>query len=1216
MKHWVPLITLSVLLAALALTVRAWLQPMLEFLGASMDVVQGLQTGVQLVLWFGVAAVVVISYLRGKPKLPLQSDASSLESTKRQPHRPPSVTQEATGNAVQVGGSQEIGGDVVVNPLIGAQITAPGSTLILPSLLPTEGTLETAVRWTERNTRAVEYFLESCQDCPKDEDRLLETLERWSLVHRSSKGTCLSLDGAALFGPTDHLPSGINTDVQIDDRRMNRLTVRNLDGPCLMELIRIASDYLSELWQEEWDDPSSRDDRGRPARAMAYPKAALFEALVNFAIHRDLTRNDLAYIVITDDYVQFTNPGASPFSVEVLLSASEALHPQYHRNATIIRVMSRTGLNQRQGRGIIRIREALDQNNSRSPDGRLGLELVNDVEADRFTITMYRRPRVFDPGKVTLQEYRQFLLDRHSYLGLKGMGVHDRTMPHLPLLDIYIPLRARQELPEGETWYRNIEIAGRRPVAGEGLTARMSEPVPVIDLLQSHDGLIVLGDPGAGKTTFLKFLTLRLAAGLGADLGLGERLPVLVPLSAYANALGNRDMPLDAFIAQYFQDIGATPSMVQLLSVAFDAGRALVMLDGLDEVKDLSLRHVVAERVTDFYTFRRRKGNKFVVTSRVVGYRDVRPTAEGLAECTLVDFDEDDIVAFVERWTATLEGRAQKDAEAAAADTGLERDELLEAIQRNPGVRRLATNPLLLTILALMKRQGVTLPERRVELYDQYITALLSTWNRARGLGRPPSPDLDVVQTVRVLAPLALWMHEVSPGVGLVKREELRRRLAAIYTQSGEVAPDQAANAFLEDLREHVGLLLERGPGEYGFIHLTFEEYLAAVAIALEGQGDCRSIADRLAEHIADPAWREVALLTVGYVGIQQQLDHVAGDVVEILAMEQPGPPGEAALVAGDAVLDAWPGGVPLTTKNKTIEALVRTMQAATVPPPLRRRAGLLLGRMDWLPLDLDHFVEVPVGEFLYGDDKQRRTIPYRYWIGKYPVTNAQFARFMADSGYERPELWSEVGWTWRVGNYNATMDSEKETRWLALRPAALRDRPFFWDDRDWSNPLFPVVGVTWFEAEAYANWLNRGVHGLQIDKVPSSYIAQLPTEEEWERAARGSDAREYPWGQQYDSIMANVIGIKGEGIGTTAVSTYPQGASPPGAWDMSGNVWEWTCSSWSQDNPARVMRGGSWMHGPLFAQCSFRAGDVATYYFANLGFRVAVSPPNRCQWK
>ena len=204
-----------------------------------------------------------------------------------------------------------------------------------------------------------------------------------------------------------------------------------------------------------------------------------------------------------------------------------------------------------------------------------------------------------------------------------------------------------------------------------------------------------------------------------------------------------------------------------------------------------------------------------------------------------------------------------------------EREELLEAVQRNPGVRGLSTNPLLLTILALMKRQGVVLPDRRVELYDQYVRTLLKLEPGA-GAGPGVQQDLDVVETMRVLAPLALWMHEVSPGVGLVKQGDLQRKLEEIYRERGAADPERAALHFLADVREHAGLLLERGAGEYGFIHLTFEEYLAAVGIARLGQREIEPVVDVLAEHVGDAAWREVTSLTIGYLGIVQQWEEVA----------------------------------------------------------------------------------------------------------------------------------------------------------------------------------------------------------------------------------------------------------------------------------------------------------------------------------------------------
>ncbi len=152
--------------------------------------------------------------------------------------------------------------------------------------------------------------------------------------------------------------------------------------------------------------------------------------------------------------------------------------------------------------------------------------------------------------------YLQFLVAAYQYLDLRGMGISDRVALKLPLLEMYVPLKARLHTPEGETWARQPRVAGRPPGTEEGadMGERLSAPVPVLDLLQKHDGLVLLGDPGAGKTTFLKVLALALASGQGETLGLGGRLPILLPLAAYANALADRDVSLDAFIARYYED--------------------------------------------------------------------------------------------------------------------------------------------------------------------------------------------------------------------------------------------------------------------------------------------------------------------------------------------------------------------------------------------------------------------------------------------------------------------------------------------------------------------------------------------------------------------------------------------------------------------------------------------------------------------------------------
>ena len=817
--------------------------------------------------------------------------------------------------------------------------------------------------------------------------------------------------------------------------------------------------------------------------------------------------------------------------------------------------------------------------------------------AERIVSRWPPRRRAADLKPAT-QAYLKYLLDRHQYLKLKGMGVADRVALRLPLLDLYVPLKARLQLPEAETWKREVELAGRRmdEEAQQALAGRLGEPQPVLDVLPECDGLIVLGDPGAGKTTFLKYLALKLARGDSGELDLGERLPILVPLSAYGAALSEGDVRLDDFIGGYFHEMGADLPIADLLAEALQQGTALVLLDGLDEVKETAQRHLVVERVGDFYAFHRAAGNKFVLSSRIIGYREVRPNIEGLAECTLVDFEDEEIEAFVGKWTAALEKQALGPSDVAVADAERERKGLLEAVRGNPGVRRLAANPLLLTILALMKRQGVVLPERRVELYDHYVRTLLSSWNRARGLGRPPARDLDVVQTVRILAPLALWMHEVNPGLGLVKREALRRRLATVYEERGEDNPQAAARQFLSDVRDHAGLLLERGPGEYGFIHLTFEEYLAAVAVALQGPTEVTPIVEQLSRYVGDAAWREVARLAVCYLGIIQQREEAAGAVVEGLLERAPGAPGEAAVLAGEAVLDACPAGVPARSRERTITALVPAMQNAEVAPPLRRQAGWLLGQLGWLPDDLDAFVEVAPGPFLYREEREEREIAHRYWVAKYPVSNAQYARFIEDGGYGQREWWSEEGWAWRT---------EGE-----------RSKPGYWESAEWNNPIFPVVGVTWFEAQAYARWLDARLETMAMadgarERKPDGYAVRLPTEEEWERAARGQHGREYPWGNEFELVRANTEESDVErkwGIRTTAVCTYPQGASPAGAWDMSGNVWEWTASWWGEESERRVLRGGSWLNTSRLARCASRYRNLPGYWGYSIGFRVVVS--------
>ena len=218
---------------------------------------------------------------------------------------------------------------------------------------------------------------------------------------------------------------------------------------------------------------------------------------------------------------------------------------------------------------------------------------------------------------------------------------------------------------------------------------------------------------------------------------------------------------------------------------------------------------------------------------------------------------------------------------------------------------------------------------------------------------------------------------------------------------------------------------------------------------------------------------------------------------------------------------------------------------------------------------------QVIEGEFLYGEKKERRIVaPFQ--AGIYPVTNAQFASFIEAGGYDEPRWWGSDGWQWR-----------KRNEW---------DRPRLWDDSRFNQPDQPVVGVSWYEAEAFCRWLSEA----------TGQPYRLPTETEWERLARGQDGRIYPWGNEWQEGLCNTYE---SGIGQpNTVGIFSGGVSPAGAYDCAGNVWEW-CADWYDEKEIIwVLRGGSWRNDRRYARVSSRSYEYPDSFDDDYGFRVVVS--------
>ncbi|BBO83874.1 protein NirV [Desulfosarcina ovata subsp. sediminis] len=223
-----------------------------------------------------------------------------------------------------------------------------------------------------------------------------------------------------------------------------------------------------------------------------------------------------------------------------------------------------------------------------------------------------------------------------------------------------------------------------------------------------------------------------------------------------------------------------------------------------------------------------------------------------------------------------------------------------------------------------------------------------------------------------------------------------------------------------------------------------------------------------------------------------------------------------------------------------------------------------------------ESMVEIPAGPFKFGEKPVDAQIDDPFWIDLYLVTNARFKEFIEAGGYEIEAWWLPEGWNWR----------EKERIF----------RPLYWEDTKWNADDHPVVGVSWYEANAFCNWLGAS--------PKDDYIYHLPDEKQWERAARGTDGRIYPWGDEFDSARCNT---EESGIGkTTRIDRYADGLSPDGCYDMAGNVLEWTSTFLDNSKDAYVIKGSSWFNTAKLARCAARDDYSPVNRSGAVGFRCA----------
>ncbi len=410
---------------------------------------------------------------------------------------------------------------------------------------------------------------------------------------------------------------------------------------------------------------------------------------------------------------------------------------------------------------------------------------------------------------------------------------------------------------------------------GQSLSAQPAQRTKTIgEAMQASERLVVLGAPGCGKTTLLKYLTLTFASDKANEqLSLKEsRIPIFLRFWDYAkHADGSHLVGDAASILNWIKSQARLTGFSfpdAFLETMLKEGECILLFDGLDEVSNVKERGRAVSAVEAFVNAYPK--NRFVVSSRIQGYRGIPHFASGFVEAYVNEFSDEDVQAFVTNWYLAVKGTLRSPLDRQRADEMSQ--DLLRAVTANPKVRQLAKNPLLLSTIALVHYNRVQLPEQRAELYDECTGFLLGFWDSSKGIHADEKikqllgEDFDRNAKRELLEPIAFWFHEQRSESFMADRKILQAKLAEELVQiTGEKSTDKlnlVAGFLLDSARERSGLLIERENGSFAFSHLTFQEYLTARYLAY--RTDCT---DFVLSHLHESWWREVILLIAGHLG-------------------------------------------------------------------------------------------------------------------------------------------------------------------------------------------------------------------------------------------------------------------------------------------------------------------------------------------------------------
>jgi energy-coupling factor transporter ATP-binding protein EcfA2 len=506
------------------------------------------------------------------------------------------------------------------------------------------------------------------------------------------------------------------------------------------------------------------------------------------------------------------------------------------------------------------------------------------------------RGGVLSPGLLvdaTARHYYNALIEDLRWLDISGIDKGESF--RIPLSEMYIRLRVvLQEDGTSASGPPRPRAKGMRirAVHQEDIDSRHdapdeSESIGIHGALAQHKRMVIVGEPGSGKTTFLRFIALMIARAMNegisdiaeSKLGLTPPLPIPILISCwdFSNYLAGggkvaqrKPATVDSlllYLSAHFTNFQWPMTPTELAKLLSD-GTCCVLLDGLDEVPTSNGRSVLSRLVDE--VVRIYPQNRYVLTSRTRAYTGDVTLKSEFTRCDVQNFEPEDRIEFLRNWVAQLHGVPKEDVLKGTSECRRDFESLVAAIEQNHRIAQLTVNPLLLTVVAIVHRDRKQLPEQRAELYDECVDVLLGQRKEAEHAHRTKTPDFDEGHEDQEREGRT-WSRkrfgEIALQILRGKTEEITKAklvesLAQRFTERSSGDPEKAvgqAERFLEREELRSGLLVKsRGTANYRFIHLTFQEYLAAWSLSTQPLAAVKEI---VGDHLREARWFETLQL-------------------------------------------------------------------------------------------------------------------------------------------------------------------------------------------------------------------------------------------------------------------------------------------------------------------------------------------------------------------